>query len=276
MHIEGLLRKLAVEQGNDNTVLYHMPLGETLVSLNEQLGKLISLEFSGKINCIACNRLIPKSYQQGYCFPCTRKLAQCDFCILQPNRCHFHLGTCREPEWGVAHCMIPHWVYLANTSGLKVGITRAHQAPTRWMDQGAIAALPIFEVKTRQQSGFLEAVIASEISDKTHWQKMLKGQIPDIDLKQTSLELNQLLTKKIAEVESKFESGSIHWLESKQVYNFKYPVLQYPLKVIALNLDKTPLVSGKLLGIKGQYLILADGVINIRKYTGYNVTLNIE
>lgn len=274
MHLEGILRKLMPLQGE--VVAYRLPLSGHLIPLNEFLGQSISLTFQGQINCIACNRSISKSYQQGYCFPCTRKLAQCDLCVIQPHRCHFHLGTCREPEWGLAHCMIPHWVYLANTSTVKVGITRAHQAPTRWMDQGATSALPIYEVKTRQHSGFLEAVLASEISDKTHWQKMLKGITIDIDLNEVRLQLKEKLSEALQTVIDRFEPHSITWLENPKLYHFQYPVLEYPSKIKALNFDSDPVVAGKLIGIKGQYLILEEGVLNIRKFSGYNVALEIE
>lgn len=274
MYIEGILRKLIPLQGE--VVVYQLPLNGEQIPLNEYLGQTISFTFQGKINCVACNRSISKSYQQGYCFPCTRKLAQCDFCVIQPNRCHFHLGTCREPEWGMAHCMIPHWVYLANTSSLKVGITRAHQAPTRWMDQGATSALPIFEVKTRRHSGFLEAVLASEISDKTHWQNMLKRITVDIDLNEAGLRLKEKLSAGFQDVIDRFEPDSIEWLQSPKLYQFQYPVLEYPSKIKSLNFDSDPVIAGKLLGIKGQYLILEEGVLNIRKFSGYNVLLNIE
>lgn len=53
------------------------------------------------------------------------------------TRCHYDAGTCREPSWGEQFCMTDHIVYLSNSSGVKVGITRATQLPTRWIDQGA-------------------------------------------------------------------------------------------------------------------------------------------
>ncbi|MFO1257297.1 MAG: DUF2797 domain-containing protein [Gammaproteobacteria bacterium] len=272
--MQGILRKLIPLQRE--VVVYQLPLSDELISLNEHLGKTISLTFEGQINCVACNRTISKSYQQGYCFPCTRKLAQCDFCVIQPNRCHFHLGTCREPEWGLAHCMILHWVYLANTSSLKVGITRAHQAPIRWMDQGATSALPIYEVKTRRHSGFLEALFATEISDKTHWQNMLKGIPPDVDLNEARLQLRAKLSTGLQDVMERFEPESIEWIENPKLYEFHYPVLEYPTKIKAFNFDSNPVVLSKLLGIKGQYLIFEEGVLNVRKFSGYNVGFKIE
>ena len=149
----GALRKMATEL--DQPVTYTMVLGDTRVPLNALLGQSIALEFLGQINCIHCDRVTSKSFNQGYCYPCFRRLAQCDSCIMSPEKCHYEQGTCREPDWGLANCMIDHIVYLANTSGLKVGITRHSQVPTRWMDQGATQALPIFRVASRFQSCLL-------------------------------------------------------------------------------------------------------------------------
>jgi hypothetical protein len=51
-------------------------------------------------------------------------------------------------------------------------------------------------------------------------------------------------------------------------------VIKYPTKVVSLNFDKTPVISGVLEGIKGQYLLLDVGVLNIRKFSSYNLTLS--
>ena len=42
------------------------------------------------------------------------------------------------------------------------------------------------------------------------------------------------------------------------------------------NPDKSPNFSGKLMGIKGQYLIFEDGtVFNVRTYEGYVVKIEV-
>ena len=94
---------------------------------NELLGSTIKLNYLGRIECIYCGRKTKKSFSQGYCYPCMIKLARCDSCIVSPEKCHYDEGTCREPEWGEQHCMRPHYVYLANSSGVKVGITRGRE-----------------------------------------------------------------------------------------------------------------------------------------------------
>ncbi len=126
----GALQKLSSTLEPNGNVQYQLPIGEQLLSLNEVIGKQLTLSFNGHIACRHCGKKTKKSYSQGFCFPCMQKLAQCDLCILKPETCHFSAGTCREPEWGEQHCMIEHVVYLANTSGLKVGITRHSQVPS--------------------------------------------------------------------------------------------------------------------------------------------------
>lgn len=255
----------------NNPVQYELPLGNELLALNPLLGKTLSLKFSGDIHCIHCGRKTKKSFNQGYCYPCFTTLAQCDMCIIKPEQCHFDKGTCREPDWGQTHCMQPHYVYLANSSNIKVGITRHTQIPTRWMDQGAIQALPILKVASRLLSGLVEIQIKQHVSDRTSWQKMLKNQVEKIDLKQKAGELLNTCKDGISEIEKQFGENSIEFLNNPKAVSIQYPVLEYPLKVKSLNLDKIPEITGTLLGIKGQYLIFDVGVINIRKYGGYRM-----
>ncbi|WP_444986228.1 DUF2797 domain-containing protein [Halomonas mongoliensis] len=249
---------------------YTLRAGEARLDLNERLGRPLSLAWSGAIACTHCGRATKKSFAQGHCYPCFKKLAQCDTCIMKPETCHFFAGTCREPEWGERHCFQPHIVYLANASGLKVGITRGTQVPTRWLDQGAVQALPIFEVETRQQSGFVETLFKEEVSDRTNWRAMLKGDTAELDLPAERDRLLARLEGGLASLRERFGADAIRLLDAPPVA-LDYPVLEYPTKVVSHNLDKTPEIGGTLLGLKGQYLILDTGVINLRKYTGYEV-----
>jgi hypothetical protein len=255
-------------------VQYTALLGDDQVELNQYLGRKLRLEFSGAINCIHCGRKTAKSFNQGYCYPCFKRLAQCDSCIVSPEKCHYAAGTCREPEWGEQHCMIDHIVYLANTSGLKVGITRGSQVPTRWMDQGATQALPIFRVDTRMHSGMVELVFKRHMADKTNWQAMLRGDAQPCDLEQARLQLLATCADEISALQRQFGLQAISVLEKQQQTLISYPVLEYPAKVTSFNLDKSPSAGGTLLGIKGQYLIFDAGVINMRKYGGYELSLS--
>ena len=259
----------------DLPVTYQWIAGDHTFSMNSALGKKISLSFLGSINCVHCNRLTKKSFNQGYCYPCFQRLAQCDSCIVKPEKCHYAEGTCREPEWGETNCNIEHIVYLANTSSVKVGITRGTQVPTRWMDQGATQARPIARVSTRYQSGLVEILLGNFVGDKTAWQTMLKGNGEVIDLADKQAELWSQCGAGIEELQNRFGLGAIQWLDAPEEVVIDYPVLEWPAKVKAHNLDKTPEVEGTLQGIKGQYLILDTGVINIRKYGGYNIELKV-
>ncbi len=252
-------------------VKYQLPVDDELLDMNAHIGKHIRLESQDEINCIACGRKTKKSYAQGYCYPCFISLAACDMCIVKPETCHYDAGTCREPDWAQEHCMQPHYVYLANSSGIKVGITRASQIPTRWIDQGAGQALPIFRVGSRYQSGLLEVAIKNHVSDRTDWRKMLKGEAEPRDLKSMRDDLVKLCEKDISDLQQRFGEDNIVFLPDEPVVEITYPVEEYPQKVKSLNLDKAPLIEGTLLGIKGQYLIMDTGVLNIRKHNGYKV-----
>lgn len=263
----GNLRKL--HTAAETPVAYHLPAGGLRLHLNPRLGQALFLHFSGHIHCIACGRLTRKSYSQGYCYPCSQSLAECDICIVRPERCHYRQGTCRQPEWGEAQCMQPHYVYLANSSGAKVGITRASQIPTRWMDQGAAQALPIFRVPSRLHAGLVEVTLAREIADKTDWRKLLKGDAPALDLPTIRDDLLQRCAAELANLEEGVER-----IDDAEVHSFAYPVAQYPAKIISLDLDKNPQAGGVLQGIKGQYLIFDSGVLNVRKFSGYEVEVH--
>ncbi|WMN61110.1 DUF2797 domain-containing protein [Pseudoalteromonas xiamenensis] len=271
--MQGTLSKLKAQ--HTKPIHYFLPLGEELISLNEHIGKHVTLTFSGNIFCCSCGKKTKKSYSQGHCFVCMKKLASCDMCIMKPETCHFDAGTCREPEWGEKNCMIPHYVYLANTSGLKVGITRHTQIPTRWIDQGATQALPIMIVKTRLQSGLVEVALAEFIADKTNWRNMLKDITYDVDLKQAAAELLPQIEAKIAELNALYGEGAIEILD-EEVVDLNYPKLESAQKLTSFNFDKDPVASGILKGIKGQYLIFDTGVINIRKFTSYEVAFHCE
>lgn len=269
MALQGHLRKLRAELSAP--VSYRLPVGAAEEPLNDYLGRRIALTHTGDIHCVACGRKTSKSFNQGHCFPCARGLARCDICIVRPERCHFHEGTCREPDWGMANCMGSHVVYLANSSGLKVGITRASQVPTRWIDQGARQALPVLSVASRRIAGLAEVAIGRHVADKTDWRRMLKGDPEPRELASHRDELLALAGRELDALAAEFGPGSIERMTDAEEISIEYPVQEYPGKVRALNLDKTPAVAGTLLGVKGQYLILDSGVLNVRKYAGYEV-----
>ncbi|SFM14721.1 DUF2797 domain-containing protein [Marinobacter zhejiangensis] len=271
--VMGRLRKMPVEASNP--VSYTIKVGDTLLPLNDLIGRQVQIDFDGVIRCIHCDRTTKKSFSQGFCYPCFRKLAACDSCIVSPEKCHFHEGTCREPEWAETHCMTEHVVYLANSSGLKVGITRASQVPIRWIDQGAVAAIPMLRVATRQLAGLVEVACKQYVADRTNWRAMLKGEVSELDLAAERSALLQKIDAELSALQQEHGPESLRVVDEPGL-SLSYPVQVWPLKVKTHNLDKTPSVTGVLQGIKGQYLILDTGVINIRKYTAYEVRFQVS
>ncbi len=271
MRIEGHLHKMRVEAGPP--VAYWLDLEGGSVALHEHIGRALWIDWLGEIHCIHCGRKTTKSFNQGYCYPCFRSLARCDICIVSPEKCHYDAGTCREPEWAEGHCLQPHVVYLSNTAGVKVGITRETQIPTRWIDQGARQALPLARVPTRHDAGRLEEAFKAHVADRTNWRAMLKDDYEAVDLPQLAEELCQ-------RVEPALEpdlAGRIEWLlQRAEPRTLDYPAESWPQKISSFNLDKTPRVGGRLQAIKGQYLIFDAGVINMRKYAGYRVALDMD
>ena len=271
----GHLEKMHTSLDDNGSVEYQLPLDEQRIPLNKFIGSRVSLEHLGDIHCIHCGRRSKKSFSQGYCYPCFTKLPQCDSCIMSPEKCHFHHGTCRDPEWGEKFCFTDHFVYLANSSGVKVGITRGNQLPTRWIDQGATQGLPIFRVQTRYQAGLIEDRLREHIADKTHWQRMLKGNADAVDLTVLRDELMVKSESELELLEQEFGLQALQRLFTETTTEIDFPVSVWPEKVKSFNLDKQPQIEGLLQGIKGQYLIFDNGVINIRKYTAYNVQFSV-
>ena len=267
----GIVRKMRSRLGQP--VSYSARFGDNEIALNPLIDQQLKLVFSGSIYCIHCNRKTNKSFNQGYCYPCFQKLAQCDSCIIHPERCHFEQGSCREPAWGEKYCMQDHIVYLANSSGLKVGITRATQVPTRWIDQGATQALAIMRVRSRLQSGTLEMAFKQHVADKTNWRDMLKGKAAELDMAGERDRLLAACEEDVKELMARFGFFAISVLKGIDAVSIDYPVQAYPEKITSLNFDKEPVVSGTLIGIKGQYLIFDSGVINLRRFSGYEVEL---
>ena len=259
MQLEGNILKMRVE--GVNPVQYFLPVGETEVEMNQLIGNEISMQFTGQINCISCGKQTKTSFGQGFCYNCMQTAPEASESVVRPELSKAHFGIARDMEWAEKHDLIDHFVYLAVSSEVKVGVTRIHQIPTRWIDQGASAAIRIAKTPNRHIAGVIEVFLKKFYSDKTDWREMLKNEvIPDIDLLQEKDKALQLLP---AELRKYSETNDL-------VTQIVYPVLQYPQKLNSLSFDKQPMIAGKLAGIKGQYLIFADdSVLNIRKHNGY-------
>ena len=270
--MRGHLRKMRAEPGEP--IDYYLRLDDIEEHLNPHLGSWLTLTWTGKIGCVACGQTTRRSYGQGHCYDCFSTLAQCDLCVVSPERCHYDQGTCRDPAWGEAFCLQPHLVYLANSSGIKVGITKVENLPTRWIDQGATQAVPIVAVQTRAQSGFVEEALRKHVSDRTQWQQMLMADDRQVDLGAIRDRLIPEVEAELDGLRNRFGIQAISLLTA-QTETFVYPVRQYPTQVVSMSFDKQPVISGTLFGIKGQYLIFDTGVINLRKFTGYEIEMSV-
>ncbi len=262
--MKGVLHKMKVELGY--TVSYQLNLDET-IQMHELIGKHLTIKFDGIIHCVACNEKIKKAFGQGFCYPCFINDPSNSECIIKPELCEAHLGKGRDPEWEERNHNQPHVVYLAASSGVKVGVTRETQIPTRWIDQGASSAIILAEVPYRQLAGEIEVSLKEHISDKTAWQRMLKNELTDVNLLELKDEMIELLDEQYHDFIS----------DNDEIIEINYPVQEFPLKVKSVKLDKVPLFEGVLKGIKGQYLIFNEGrVLNIRNHSGYEVEMTVH
>lgn len=242
-------------------IQYFLSLDERPVNINPALDHPLTLKFLGKITCVECGRVIKKTYDEGYCFPCARDLPENAMCSVRPERCEHDRGNERDREFYETHCKVDHFVYLSLTSSVKVGVTRHWNIPSRWIDQGAVQGLIIARTPERRLAGRIEVALAEKMPDKTNWRKMLKGEVAEVDLKKVRDQVRDWIPQDLRE----------YFLEDQSVETLHYPVLGVPSKIVSHNLDKEPELSGRLTGIKGQYLIFDERVINLRKYSGYHV-----
>lgn len=262
MEYRGNIKKMV--SSREEVIQYQLPLGELVVDMNPLLGQHIHLEFQGKINCIRCGRETAKSFAQGYCYPCFTSAPETEDCVLRPELCRAHEGMARDLEYAKNHCLIDHVVYISFTSGIKVGVTRNTQLPTRWIDQGAVAVIELARTPNRFLAGCVEVALKEHMNDKTNWRRMLTEIVPgSVDLVAEKERIAELVPEDLRQ----------YLVQTDTVTDFSYPVVSYPEKVRSLNLDKDPVVSGVLTGIKGQYLMLdRSSVINMRKFGGYLVS----
>lgn len=259
IEFEIILDKMTTTLDSDGLAAYQ--LGDWFVQ--EWLGKKLTLDFSaGEKVCLFCEKPVKKLYAQGSCYPCSISRPDCDWCVLSPNTCHFYKGSCRDEKWAEKNCQIPHAIYLSFTSDLKVGLTKGYNLHSRWIDQGAIFGLKIMDAPRRYTAGLMEELAKSVVSDKTEFRRMLKEDFP-VDPEPSWL----------YEMRAKLPFST--FLPDEKVQRIHYPEVKGGMpvlkKVNSFNLDKINKIEGRLMKIKGQYLILDTGVINIRSHAGYKI-----
>ena len=264
MRYEGVLTKMSTEI--TETVQYYLIFESDFININQLLDKRISISFL-KFQCLNCN-LQKKIFAQGYCYNCFTTIPQAGEWIRSPELSKAHLGIeDRDLEFEKECQLQPHVVYLANSSDVKVGVTRKTQIPTRWIDQGAHEAIEIVEVPNRYLAGITEVALKSHVSDKTNFRKMLTNEIKDLNLEEEREKIKQFIPVETRE----------YYLENNKETEIKFPVLQFPKKIKTLNLFKNPYYEGVLKGIKGQYLLFEDGTaFNVRSHEGYVVEIRIH
>ncbi len=264
MNYEGVLTKMQTENGSP--IQYYLVFENDFLHINQLLDKKVSINFL-RYQCLNCS-LQKKIYRQGYCYDCFFLIPQAADWVINPEKSKAHLNIAeRDLEFEKRAQLQPHVVYLANSSSIKVGVTRKTQIPTRWIDQGAHEAIEIVEVPNRYLAGITEVALKSHLSDKTNWRTMLKNDIKDENLVDWRNKLKQFIPAEAAE----------YYLENNAETNLQFPVLKYPERPKPLNLEKSPFYEGILKGIKGQYLLFEDDtVFNVRGNEGYVVSITIN
>lgn len=272
MNITTNLRKMKTSL--DGQAQYLLPIVDILdytgtYFMNPLVGEHISIKYDGEIHCIETGKKIKKAFGEGLSYEAFMNSPLASPSIVRPELSRIHEGIAlRDAAWEEEHHNKPHYVYLSRTSGIKVGVTRNTNIPSRWIDQGATEAIILAETPYRQLAGLIEVALKDHMADKTNWQAMLKNiSNDDTDLADKKNEVLDYLPE--AYHDFVFDDDTITKIE--------YPVLSYPDKVKSLKLDTTPYISGKLKGIKGQYLIFEDNtVLNIRAHAGYRVQLEVH
>jgi len=264
MQYEGVLKKMQTEIGSP--IQYYLVFESDFLNLNQILNKELTISFL-KHQCLNCGNDRP-IFRQGFCKSCFFEIPSAGDWIMRPELSTAHLDQeDRDLAYEKRVQLQPHIVYLANSSNVKVGVTRKTQVPTRWIDQGAHEAIEIVEVPNRYLAGITEVALKDHVGDKTNWRKMLTNNVDDEDLVEWRSKLRQYIP----------EEARNYFIENNAETHMQFPVLQYPEKVKSLNLDKTPNYNGILKGIKGQYLIFEDNtVFNVRSNEGYYVGLSIK
>ena len=266
MEYQGNILKMRAELADP--VQYFFRIGDQEIAMNALLGKHIRMQFDGQINCIHCGKRTKTSFSQGFCYTCLQTAPEASETVMRPELSKSQFGIARNLEWAKEHDLIDHIVYLAVSSELKVGVTRHHQVPTRWIDQGASYAIRVAQTPNRHVAGVMEVFLKKYFTDKTNWREMLKNNIDgNFDLPEEKEKLIRLLPAELKQ----------YRCVNDEVVILNYPVLEYPQKLNSMTFDKQPLVEGKLMGIKGQYLLLGNNqVINIRKHNGYYLNFSFE
>ncbi|MFB9120539.1 DUF2797 domain-containing protein [Bergeyella porcorum] len=263
MTFRGQLLKMSTQLAEP--IQYYLNLSNDLLHINALIGKTIRIKHIG-YQCVNCDS-DEKLFRMGFCKKCFFESPYASESIIRPELSRAHLGEEeRDLEVEKEIQLVPHIVYLAYTGDVKVGVTRAHQVPTRWIDQGATFALPIAKTNNRYEAGVIEVALKQYLPDKTNYKKMLENDFEgEVDLATFRNEIEQYFPEELKQFYTL--DGEIQKLD------FPY---QKPEKVSVFTLEKQPEFEGVLCGIKGQYLAFEGGqMMNVRSHEGYVIELSI-
>lgn len=264
MTFRGQLLKMPAQLAEP--IQYYLNLSNDLLHINALIGKTIKIKHIG-YQCVNCGS-DEKLFRMGFCKKCFFESPYASESIIRPELSRAHLGEEeRDLEVEKEIQLVPHIVYLAYTGDVKVGVTRAHQVPTRWIDQGATFALPIAKTNNRYEAGVIEVALKQYLTDKTNYKKMLEDDFEgEVDLATFRNEIEQHFPEELKQFYTL--DGEIQKLD------FPY---QKPEKVSVFTLEKQPEFEGVLCGIKGQYLAFEGGnMMNVRSHEGYVIELSIN
>lgn len=274
MNWEGNLRKLHIAPGAHGVLSYNLAGADVLeplpaLDLSDQLGQQVRLDFKGQIHCAATGKRIKKTYGDGLSFSAWQVAPQAVESVIRPELSRIHEGIAlRDRDWEEAHHNVPHWVYLSQTSTIKVGVTGAHTGRRRWYDQGAIAGTVLCIAPHRGLAGEMEVLLKEVFADKSAYRAMILAQTPDVEA------LEEAREEAFDHLGTAFED---YMQFDAPVETMQYPHLELPAKVRSVRLDKQPVVEGRLVGLKGQYLVFDTGeILNVRSHIGYRVRIAVS
>ena len=264
MHYEGVLKKMNTEYGYP--IQYLLNFKDDFLIANQLIGHQVKIQFN-KYECLNCHRN-KKIFRHGFCYDCFQSSPKAGDWIMKPELSKAHLDQeDRDLEYEKKVQLQPHIIYIANSSNLKVGVTRSSQIPTRWIDQGAHEAIILAEVPNRYLAGIGEIALKDHLSDKTKWRQMLQNKRDDVNIVDVGKEMLQYLPDEVMPYAK----------DEFSTWQIDFPVLEYPDKIKSLNLQKNPVYEGVVCGIKGQYLLFEDHtVFNIRNNEGYVTSWDIS
>lgn len=277
---------LLQEEDNDTKVI--KPAYFLSKEIEIKKSSYLKIKHQLQYQCTSCSKAVKKIYS-GFCYNCLYSKAEADLCIMSPNRCHYIKGTCRSKEFAETFCYQTHYLYLSFTDKYKVGLTRYTQIPTRWIDQGATLASPMLKTYSRHQAGVIEKFLSQHMSDKSHWQNMLKMQNRHPSIEEFKEKIVSVKTWILEHDFWRKQEWSVpapdhlsleketNFLPNIEVYKIIYPIYQdFSEKIHSVKLETLNMIEGFVTGIKGQYIMLDNNrVLNLRNHSGFVVDLEV-